>query len=69
MRAIVHKDSSIGDITATILGDNGIIYKIEGISALNSIAYSLCQSPRFLRKLSSPWNFVLGALDQVPIFH
>ena len=69
MRAIVHYDSSISNFTDTILGDKGIIYKIDGVSTLNSIAYALCQSDQFVRKRSSPWNSVLGDIDQVTIFH
>ena len=69
MQAVVHYYSSISDITATILGDKGIIYKIDCGSTLNSIAFALCQSDQLVRKRSSSWNSVLEALDQVPIFH
>ena len=48
MWAIVHYNSSIGDITATILKDKGIIDKIDGVSTLNSIAYALRQSAKFV---------------------
>ena len=69
MWVIVHYDSSIGDITVTILGDKGIINKIDGVSILNSIAYDLRQSAKFFGKRSGPRNFVLGVLDKVPILH
>ena len=69
MWAIVHYGFSIGDNTATILGDKGIIDKIDGVSTLNFIAYALRKSAKFVGKRSGPWKFVLEAFDQVPIFH
>ena len=44
MQAIVHYYSSICDVTTSIVGDKGIIYKIECVSTLNSITYALYQS-------------------------
>ena len=67
--AIVHYDSSIGDITETILGDKGIVDKVDGVGTLNSIDYALSQWDKFVGKRSGPWNLVIGAFDQVPILH
>ena len=51
------------------LGDKDIVGKVDGIGTLNSIAYTLSQSSKFVGKRSGPWNLVLGSFDQVPIFH
>ena len=69
MWAIVHYNSYIGDITETILGDKGIVGKVDGVGTLNSIAHALSQSAKFVGKRSGTWNFVLGDFYQVPIFH
>ena len=64
MWAIVHYDSSIGDITETILGDKGVVNKVDGVSNLNYIAYALRQSAKFVGKRSGPWNLVLRILTK-----
>ena len=50
-----------------ILGEKGIVDKVDDVSTLNSITYALRQLAKFVGKLSGPWNLVLGDFDQVSI--
>jgi hypothetical protein len=67
--SIIHTDSSVGYILATVIWYLLVPDVVDSVGALLSTAYPLRKPSEFIRKGCRPHFTIFGTLEKVSIFH